>query len=63
MSDATNLEAEMSSELEHTNEKPDEKAPAAEEKEVEQEEAHVYETLVFVKIGRGPRHGSRKLDF
>ena len=38
MSDVTKIKAEMSSELEKNIAKPDEKPPAAEEKEVEQEE-------------------------
>ena len=46
MSEVTKLEAEISSELEKNNAKPDEKTPAAEEKGVEQEETQVDETLV-----------------
>ena len=46
MSDEPKLESEVLIELEKNNAKPDEKAPAAEAKEVEQEKTQVLETLV-----------------
>ena len=50
MSEVPKLEAEMSSEPENNNVKPDEKTPAAEEKGVEQEETQVDETLVSSRL-------------
>ena len=50
MSEVPKLEAEVSIEIENNNAKPDEKTPAAEKKEDEQEETQVYETLVSSRL-------------